>query len=285
MNWQIIGHEGNKKFFNAIIGGGELSHTYLFWGQEMIGKKTFALELYRLINKREEISDADADLKILYPKTLEGETKIYIEDARDLKKFLSLRPRVGPYKCAIIDNADKLTVEASNAILKTLEEPQPHTILILISAKPKSILATIRSRCEAIRFNSVSEKSISEYLEDKKIKKEDKEFLIKTANGRIGWLINTINQNSLSDIRKSIEELGRITKQGVAEKITFSKKIFEAGDYLERINDWMNYLSSEIVNKESAKILKGLAKLYPIISEPSFNHRLALENFLINIEN
>jgi DNA polymerase-3 subunit delta' len=284
MNWQVIGHDKNKKFFSTIIKSGQISHAYLFYGQDMIGKKTFALDLYKIINNRSEILATDADVKILSPKKDDGGAEIYIEEIRNVKKFLSLKSNLGPYKYVIIDDADTLTIEASNALLKILEEPQKKTILILISSKPKQILPTIISRCSAIKFNSVADNLIADYLAENKIKKEDKDFISKIANGRLGWIIRVIMADELNDIKKSIEELNKICKQGIAEKIIFAKKMFEDGDYIQKIENWMNYLQADILNDGNPQILKGLNKLYPILIEPSFNHRLALENFFINID-
>ena len=127
-----------------------------------------AEELAAVINKKS--SAADIDLKLLAPKVLEDELKIYTEDVRALKSFFSLKSYGGAYKLAIIDDAHCLTAEASNALLKLLEEPPPDSVLMLVTHLPGLLLATIASRCEEVKFTPLTEKEIADYLAaDKKI--------------------------------------------------------------------------------------------------------------------
>src|SRR3989344_6540052 len=101
MNWTIKDFDKNKHYFEDAVKNGNLSHAYLFCGPEGIGKKMFAYNLFRLINQREP--DSDPDFKLLTPRLDEDETKIYVEDVRDLKSYLSLKPYYGPYKFVVIN--------------------------------------------------------------------------------------------------------------------------------------------------------------------------------------
>src|SRR3989338_6742348 len=121
MVWTVIGHNKNKQYFESCFKNKALAHAYIFCGPEGIGKKVFAHDLFRLVNKREPFGDPD--FKLLSPRLEEGETKIYIEDIRDLKSYLSLKPYYGPYKFVIINDADRLVPEAANAFFKMLYEP------------------------------------------------------------------------------------------------------------------------------------------------------------------
>ncbi|HBT80329.1 MAG: hypothetical protein UW46_C0001G0057 [Candidatus Yanofskybacteria bacterium GW2011_GWF1_44_227] len=285
MKWATIGFSKNKKYFESMIKDGSMNHAYLFWGQEMIGKRTFALEVYKLANNRADISDADPDLKILSPKIIDGETKIYIDDSRDMRKFMTLKPYHGPYKFIIINDADRLTTDAANAILKILEEPNKFSILLLISSRPQAMLSTIRSRCESVKFVSIADKMIGDYLNERGINGQDADFIMRVANGRLGWAINCVDDEKIKGVKRSIDSLNEAINMSVADKINFVKKFYEAGDYLQRIDEWMNYLSHGAKTALCVRILSGLSRLYPIISEPQFNHRLALETFFINVEN
>src|SRR3990167_5524082 len=158
MTWKTTGHNNNKKYFENVVKMGFLSHAYIFCGPEGIGKKMFAYDLFRMINQREP--EGDPDFKLLTPCLEEDETKIYVEDIRNLKSYLSLKPYFGPYKFVIINDADRLVSEAANAFLKMLEEPSPLTVIILISSKPKLIPPTVLSRCEKVQFLPSHEKEI-----------------------------------------------------------------------------------------------------------------------------
>lgn len=100
--------------------------------------------------------------QILGVKNKQGE--IRVEDAKEILKALALKSFEGGYKVMIIWMADKLNVEASNKILKLLEEPEPMTVFILISENEEDILQTIRSRCQVLQFNAIPEKIIADTL-------------------------------------------------------------------------------------------------------------------------
>lgn len=243
MNWNTIGFEKNKKYFINAVENGNLSHAYLFSGPEGIGKKVFAYDVFRLINQREP--ENDPDFKLLTPRLEDDETKIYIEDIRKLKSYLSLKPYFGPYKFVVINDADRLVAEASNAMLKLLEEPSPFTIIILISSKPKFILPTVLSRCEKVQFLPSREKEV------------DKE----TA--------------------KAIDEFMKISKEGLCERMQYAEKLFAGKDYQNLIIGLIHTLRA--IENPNHKVLKNLLRLNSLLSQPQFNHRLALENFLINL--
>lgn len=203
----------------------------------------FAYDIFRQINNREP--ESDPDFKFLTPRLEEGETKIYVEDIRDLKAYLTLKPYYGPYKFVVIDDADRLIPQASNALLKILEEPAPFTIMVLISSQPKFILPTVLSRCEKIQFLPSSEKVI------------DKE----TA--------------------KAIDEFIKVCKEGVCERMQYAEKLFAGKDYQNIIVGLIHTLRSR--ENMNHKVLKKLLALNSLLSQPQFNHRLALENFLVNL--
>lgn len=280
--WSVIGHFKQKTYFEAVLKNGSLGHAYLFSGLEMIGKKKFAGDLFRIINGR-DATENDPDFKLISPRVLEGETKIYIDDVREIKSFLSLKPFYGPYKFVIIDNADRMTLDASNAILKTLEEPAAHSILVLVTANPKLLLLTVLSRCETMKFLPQKENEITELVKQKNYKtgKEDLNFLLKLANGRIGWAVNVLETNSLNEIQKSTDDFRQILKQGVFEKMQFAKKIYENDEYTNLVGQWLNWAYS--FNVGDKKLFRGLLRLNQLLSQPQFNHRLAIENFLVNL--
>jgi DNA polymerase III delta prime subunit len=243
MTWTTKNHNHNKKYFEDVFKQGVLSHSYIFCGPGGIGKKMFAYDIFRLINQREP--EGDPDFKLLTPRLEEDETKIYIEDIRKLKSYLSLKPYFGPYKFVIINDADRLVPEASNAMLKLLEEPSPFTIIILISSKPKFILPTVLSRCEMVQFLPSHEKEINK------------------------------------ETVKAIAEFIGMARQGIAERMQYAEKLFAGKDYQNLVVGLIHTLRAR--ENPNHKVLKNLLKLNSLLSQPQFNHRLALENFLINL--
>ncbi len=243
MNWNTTGFDKNKKYFENAVKNGNLSHAYLFSGPDMIGKKMFAYDLFRLVNQREP--EGDPDFKLLTPRLEEDETKIYIEDVRDLKSYMSLKPYFGPYKFVVINNADRLVIEAANALLKILEEPSPFTVIVLVSSNPKFIPPTVLSRCEKVQFLPSSEKVIGK------------------------------------ETAKAIDEFIKISKDGLCERMQYAEKLFVGKDYQNLVIGLIHTLRSK--ENMNHKVLKNLLQLNYLLSQPQFNHRLALENFLINL--
>lgn len=278
----IVGYQKQKKYFQNVISNGLLGHAYLFTGPEMIGKKTFAFELAENILGN-NISQ-NPDFKLIAPNIDDGESKIYIEDIRSLKKFSSFKSYNGGWRVVIFDDAHCLTSEAASAFLKILEEPPMSSLIILISSMPGLILPTILSRCEEVRFVVANEQEINNYLADKKIKSEDKEFLVKLARGRIGLLEKLIKDGSILEARKAIDDLRKLLTSGIFEKMNYAKKVHEAGDYRPKVDYWLNWVSAHVATSlKNEKIVKNLLALHQIISQPQYSHRLALENFLLNL--
>lgn len=278
----LIGHHKQKRYFNQVIANGALGHAYLFSGPEMIGKKFFALELVKNILGKDFTQNPD--FKLIAPKTEDGESKIYIENIRDLKKFLSLKSYGGGRRAVVFDDVHCLTPEAASAFLKLLEEPPVGALFIMISSVPGLILPTILSRCEEVRFVQATEKEVENYLAEKKINKEDKEFLVKLVRGRIGLAESLIKKDGIAEARKAVDELRKLLNSGIYEKMDYAKKVHEDDDYQPRVDYWLNWVSANVSNApKNEKIVKGLLSLSNIISQPQFNHRLALENFLLNL--
>ena len=275
----IVGFDKQKKYFKALLDGGALSHAYLFHGPEMAGKRSFVLELCGKVNGR-CFSANDPDIKFISAPDAE----IPISAIRELKSFFSLRPYYGPHKFAVIDDAEKLNTESSNALLKVLEEPPKFGIIFLITSKPQMLLPTILSRCEAVRCLPQGDTEILEYLGDRRINGEDRALLVELAGGRLGWVVRTLENGNLPEIKKTIEEFLKVARQGIPEKMEYAKKLSENENRQEIFIDLLNWLYAQHKKGKSAPhALRGLLKLQNILSKSEFNPRLAIENFLLHI--
>jgi DNA polymerase III subunit delta' len=277
--WNTIGFESQREYFEQLLQRNSLAHAYLFSGSDMIGKKKFAADLYRVANK-----NSMSDLLVVAPRVSEGEAKIYVDDVREIITFLSRKPLPGPYKFVIIDSADQLTIEASNALLKVLEEPSAHSVLLLISSQPRLLLPTIASRCQEIRFLPHESKTIDALLASKRLSKEDRDLITLIADGRLGWAIRTIESDGLSEVRSAIADLQKLMRLGVAERLSFAKKLHEKEAYSPTIEYWLRWTHAQIgKSNAAASVVLSLMRLHYLVSQPQYNHRLALENFLVNL--
>lgn len=283
MIWSVVGFEKEKKYFTRVVKDGALAHAYLLSGPDMIGKRKFALEVYELLNRR-TYTPNDPDVLVISLNTEEGEAHITVDSIRGLKSFLAFKPYYGPYKCIVIDHADRLTVEASNALLKALEEPQPNVVMFLISSQPKMLLPTIASRCQEVSCAPHSLEVIEEYLKKEKIKGEDAAFAAHMAAGRLGWAIRLAESKSLDEVRDSVDELQSVARKGIADRLSYAKQLADRADCRDRVEYWLRWVHTRLATSEKAPgVLKRLLYLHKTLGQPQFNHRLAIENFLIRL--
>jgi len=267
----FIGNQSIQGYFNKLIKSEDLNHAYLFYGPEGVGKKLFALMI------SEALSGAavnNPDLRIID----KGNGEVHIAEIRDLRSFIHLTP-FGKYKVAIINNAHNLGRDGSNALLKILEEPPGKSILFLISHLPKMMLPTVISRCQLLRFRPLEKGEIYDYLiNENKIKKDVAEICAKLAHGSLSSAIELAN--GFDNFQKDINLLDKLVKTDLKERFDIAKRISGSSEDLRKTaENWFIYSASLPDKKIAAKILC----LNDILSRPQFNHRLALENFLINI--
>jgi DNA polymerase-3 subunit delta' len=282
MTWQTIGFDKNKKLFEVAIKDGSLGHAYLFSGQEMIGKRTLALELADVITQQNS-----HDILVVNAASSESGQTIAIEEVRKIKNFIYLSPYgSGLYKFIIIDDAHFMTVEAQNAVLKVLEEPNASSILILVTAHPEALLPTVVSRCQEIKFFPHSRQLVNTVLVEAKLSKTNREFLLEFANGRIGLVKRIVEDDSFGQVEDSIKKIMHLAKADINERLSVAQKLTDEKNKAELprlVFYWTLYLRTRLGEPKAQKMLKGLLVLNEIVNRPQYNQRLALENFLIQL--
>jgi DNA polymerase-3 subunit delta' len=181
VSWtRIRGHETLVRAFQDVLRRGRLAHAYLFVGPEGIGKRLFAVELAKTLlcenppggEQRSACDACHACLQIqagTHPDfqlvgVPEGKHEFPIDLMHEVIGHLALKPARGRHRVAILDDADLLSEEAANCFLKTLEEPPPASLLILIGTSPDRQMPTIQSRCQLIRFQPLPDDILAERL-------------------------------------------------------------------------------------------------------------------------
>lgn len=215
----LIGNEEVKARLTRMLANGRLPGAMLFSGPEGIGKKKFAVEIARSfvcsspVENRacgecaackrvttfntptsEKGDDYDhvffsehADVGIVIPY----KRNLRVGAIRALETQANFRPFEARARVFIIEDAEKMNDAASNALLKTLEEPPETTFIILLTSRPDSLLSTIRSRCQTIRFAPVSLTAIATMLrESKKLSSDDARLVAKISGGSVGNAID-----------------------------------------------------------------------------------------------
>jgi DNA polymerase-3 subunit delta' len=175
---------------------------------------------------------------------LESLDKIKIQDIRNLQHQISLKPHSSRYKIAVIENANTMTLEASNAILKTLEEPSQNSIIVISTKSEEDLLATVTSRARKIKVFSNSTEPVN---------KEDKELI------------------------------SSISKMSVKEKFDLAKKISSNNESENFINKLIIILREKMLGKEISVELVEKIQNYRKIFNSNANKRFILENIFLEI--
>ncbi|EKE20066.1 MAG: DNA polymerase III gamma subunit [uncultured bacterium] len=295
---------GNKKAVNLLqraLENGTSNHAYLFSGPENVGKftlaKMFALNLIQGIELNHETEkwskDALLDLIVVAPEIVEkkGISKqrdISIESVREANQKLSLFPYHGKYKVLIIDDAHKMNVSAQNGLLKTLEEPNQTTIIILVTHEIDLILPTILSRSQVINFGLVSDADMQEGFSGDFNFSSD---CITLSIGRPG-LAKFLNENiDEKNFRfDALREFSALQKGSLNEKFKLaedlSKNIVKT---LEKLNIWMWEIrkiadSSDQQGRLSAyESIEKIQRVMASLKRTNANGRLILETLFMDL--
>jgi DNA polymerase-3 subunit delta' len=267
---RLIGNDEVKEALRRLLANGRVPGSFLFTGEEGIGKKLFALEIAKALNCRnregveacDECSSCrrisrstfppfgkDDDDKARMVWSEHGDVAmarpykqiIRVGPMRELEREANFRPFEGAARIFIIEDADCMNEAASNALLKTLEEPAPTTHLILLTSNPTALLATIRSRCQIIRFAPIASAEIETFLtRQRDIPAADARLLACTARGSIGRALD-VNIETYRDRRESmLAVLKALTLTGDRVELLHSAEELAAakdrGEYEQRLD-------------------------------------------------
>jgi len=246
----IKGQDRPIQILKEYIKHSRLTGSYLFAGEDGVGKKLVAKTLAKALNcegraldscdscvpclKIEKgqhpdihIIDGSTTLRIDSPASSgadpeggrrtarEDSASIKIEDIRQLQKDIHLKPYEGRHKVFIIDNAHNLTAEAGNALLKILEEPPPESLIILLSAKPALLFKTIISRCKMMKFYPLQRAKLEEILkEDFHLDNNPAHFLAYYCEGRIGRALKLKDTDILREKNLVIDAFTLVRRSG-----------------------------------------------------------------------
>lgn len=228
----IVGQNFAKRYFLNSISKNRINHAYIFEGIDGIGKKLFAKELSKILLNTNNLEYSPDYIDI----SSNENSSIKIEKIRDLQKDIIVKSHSN-YKIYLIDEADKLTEQAQNALLKTLEEPPSYIVFILITSNKEKILDTIKSRCELIKFLSISPRDMKTYFENMNFNEEKIDIAISFSKGSIKKALEFLNeQTNKNEI--SFYDLREKTKEYI--DILFEKDLFNISSIIDDILSYKN---------------------------------------------
>ena len=299
----LIGNEKIKTILTNAIQSNNVLHSYLFTGIDGIGKSLFAKEFANMIlctsdNKKpcqkcksclEFQGESHPDFLQIEPE--DGKT-IKIEQIRYLQEKIAEKPITSEKKVYIINECDTMTREASNALLKTLEEPPTYATIILITANESKLLVTIKSRCTKMAFQPLSEIEIKTYLKqksldiNKEIGMDNKitENLIKQSQGSIGRLLRI--QQEIEDYQKVDEIIQNLEKKDITQIWQDAEILYQSKDNILDLLDYINIVFYEkLMLKKDMKYTKAVS----IIEETkkritaNANYDMCIDNMLLKL--
>jgi DNA polymerase-3 subunit delta' len=246
VSWKRVrGHDAQVRAFAQIIARGRLAHAYLFTGPPGVGKRLFARELAKALlceaphaTGAEACDECDACAQVeadTHPDFFqaarpEDSLDVPIETVRELCRGLSLKPARGRRKVALLDDADDLNEYAANCFLKTLEEPPPGSVLLLIGTSSDRQLSTLVSRCQVVRFAPLSEALVAELLrEQEAIDPPLIPKLARMSDGSPGQAIALADPELWEFRRKFLTDLTRPGSDAVALAEAWTHFVEEAG--------------------------------------------------------
>lgn len=208
--WNVYGHDWAVDHLRKSIAHKRIRHAYLFVGAESVGKETLARAFAMTLNCTNpdvqpcgECSSCRRILSGNHPDVLtierESETgALKIEEIRTATQRLALKPFEARYRIAIFRDFDTAQARAQDALLKTLEEPSPHAILMLLARSLEAILPTIASRSQVIQLRPAPVADVHRLLaETRSVDEEMAALIAHVSGGRIGWALRALDDPDL----------------------------------------------------------------------------------------
>ncbi len=211
LTWPVIGHDWAVDLLYHAAAVGRPPHALLITGPPNVGKGTLALSLAQtLLCTADErpcgicracrlvANHNHPDLYWIEPHG----TSLKIDQVRELTRHLALTPLEGLWQIAILDRFELATLPAADALLKTLEEPPPNVVLILLAQQAEALLPTIVSRCQVIALRPIARSSIEHALIERwKVDADRAALLSHICGGRLGWAITASTSPQLLEHR------------------------------------------------------------------------------------
>jgi len=250
----IIGQEQIKEHLRNALSSGKVSHAYIINGEKSSGKefiaKVFAQALqceerneeacHQCRSCKQALSDNHPDIIRV---THEKPNTISVDDIRaQVNNDVAIKPYSSEYKVYIINEAEKMTPQAQNAILKTLEEPPEYAVIILLVNNLNTLLPTILSRCVVLNMKPVADELVKKYLCEQLMVPDYKaDVCVAFARGNIGKAKNLASSEEFENVKaEALSLLKYIQEMDLSEIIAAIKKI---SDYKLEVNDYLDIVA------------------------------------------
>ena len=297
----ILGQEAIKEHFTKAIAFHKVSHAYILTGEKGMGKKSlanaFALSLLCEKGGTEPCLECHSCRQVLsgnHPDliyvTHEKPASIGLEDVRSqINDTMAVRPYNGGYKIYIVDEAEKMTVQAQNALLKTIEEPPAYGVILLLTSNEDAFLSTILSRCVQLKLKPLKDSVVKAYLEETMgVKEQDAVVYTAFASGNLGKAIHLASSEDFKLMHSEmLYLLNHLKEMDIADILNFIRKLREEEIDLYECLDFMQLWYRDVLMFKVTKDVNLLIfkDQYTAINEISKNSGYdGLENILAAVD-
>lgn len=262
--WTILGQDHILRAIDQAIADGALAHAYLIVGPPHAGKATFARELAQAVNCEAKLSPLHlsdlsrakpvegegpgvrqrgpcaecrqcrriaagrhADVVTLEVQEEEGHKAIRLEQVRDALHLASLRPYEGAWRVFILDGAEFLNQDSANTLLKTLEEPPPNVLWLLLATDEERLPATIRSRCQRLAFRAIAPEAMAKALQERwNAPPEQATLLARLAQGTLGWAVRALQDPTVLETRaRALDRLAGLPSASLEQRFAYAAEL------------------------------------------------------------
>ena len=254
----VVGHKNIIRYIQSAVQADAVSHAYILNGERGSGKKLLANLFAMSLQCEDRDDDGDACGKCRSCKqalsgnhpdiirvTHEKPNTISVDDIREqVNNDIVIKPYSSKYKIYIIPEADLMTVQAQNALLKTIEEPPEYAVIMLLTENAETLLPTIRSRCVMMKLRNIKDQLVKKYLmEQMEIPDYKADVCVAFAQGNMGKAIMLATSDHFNEIKEeAVHLLKNIDEMDVSELMEAVKKCMtyklEINDYLDIIAIW-----------------------------------------------
>jgi DNA polymerase-3 subunit delta' len=295
--WQVVGQDKAVSILQRGLEQSALAHAYLLVGPPHVGKMTLALSLARALNceseetpcgqcgtclKVESGNHADVQVICLTQNGDTAEAKlISIDQVRDMQHSASLPPFEGRYKVFVIEDAELLSTEAANCLLKTLEEPADRMVFLLLTTNEKLLLETVVSRCQRLELTPIPPPEMEEVLQKQwGIEPQRAKLLSRLSKGCLGWAVSAASDNQILQERaEKLEHLYEVIRADADKRFEHAARLAtrftqSRASVQEILDLWLNWwrdlllvkvgCTAYVTNVDQLNVLNEMAKRYTL---------------------
>ena len=292
----IAGHDNIKNILSNNINTKNILHSYLFIGEEGIGKKMLAKEFAKAIlctsennkpcNICKSCVEFNTNNNANFNLINEEGSAIKIEQIRNMQVKIAEKPINSNYKVYLINDAELMTQEAQNCLLKTLEEPPEYIVIILITSNENKVLNTIKSRCMKLYFNNLDKNSVKKVLTEKFEMEDINDSFLDAVGGSIKKAL-LIKEKS-SEYEQITKLFDIIDKENLVNFINSASIIYENKDDIYNILDYINILLDIKIRSNSSNSFKFANCIFTVEEvkkrlRANSNYDMSIDYLLMNM--